>query len=86
MEINRNLHSNVEWYNAEIHIDEVRRVVAKSKCNRAVGVDNLPNGTLKNEQSVHFLHIFFNKLFMTGLTPSLWRVAILKPIPKGSTT
>ena len=71
--------------NHEITEVEVRKVISNSKNNKAVGIDNLPNEIFKNRQSVHVLTSFFNKLFECGIFPSVWKKALLKPIPKSST-
>ena len=39
---------------------------------------------MKNQTSVELLTLMFNKIFDYGITPSLWRFAVLKPIPKSS--
>ena len=75
-----------EWYNTEISLREVWKVITAAKLGKATGIDNIPNEALKNEVSVNYLHKLFNKMFYTGMIPSLWRTAILKPIPKGSTS
>ena len=70
--------------NHAIEIEEVRKSIHSSKNKKSVGLDNLPNEIFKNDASVRILATLFNKLFETGLVPSIWRKAILKPIPKGA--
>ena len=71
--------------NHAIEKDEVIRIIQNSKNKKSVGLDNLPNEVFKNEASINVLTKFFNRLFETSLIPSVWRKAVLKPIPKGST-
>ena len=85
LELDQSLHNDDLWYNTDFSFDEVRRVINKAKSNKSVGVDNIPNEAFRNEQSIVYLHALFNKMFSTGRIPSLWRIAILKPIPKSST-
>ena len=72
--------------NEQISEDEVRKVIRNSKNRKAVGLDNLPNEIFKNDASVKILSTLFLKLFELGLIPSVWRNAVLKPIPKGANT
>ena len=70
----------------EINLAEVQRVIKNVKNNKAVGIDNLPYELFKNNKSDEVLCLLFNKFFDTSLTPSIWNLAILKPIPKNSLT
>ena len=69
-------------YDREISIDEVRNVINKCKSNKAVGYDNIPYDVMKNIASLRVLHHLFNKIFSTCVIPSLWKLAIIKPISK----
>jgi hypothetical protein len=71
--------------NAPIVENEIQKVLNKAKCNKAVGIDNLPYEIMKNSQSKTLLCQLFNKIFVSHVIPSLWRKTIVKPIPKGST-
>ena len=84
MEANENIEA-LPGLNDPIICDEVVKVVRSSKNMKSVGLDNLPNEIFKNDKSVRILTTLFTKLFELGLIPSLWRDAVLKPIPKGST-
>ena len=67
-----------------ITLEEIQKVVNHSKNNKSVGLDNLPYEIFKNNQSDKILVKLFNKIFDYGLTPSIWNMAIIKPIPKNS--
>ena len=71
-------------FNADITVDEVMKVIGKAKSRKAVGLDNIPNEVLKNDVSIQFLHKLFHKIFNTTIIPTQWKLAIIKPIPKGS--
>jgi hypothetical protein len=49
-----------------------------------VGVDSLPNEIFKNRTSSKLLHCLFNKIFTLHVIPSVWKMAIIKPIPTNS--
>jgi hypothetical protein len=85
MESDENIES-LPHLNDEINEEEVKAVIRGSKNKKSVGLDNLPNEVFKNEKSVKVLTTLFRKFFELCLIPSLWRKAVLKPIPKGSTT
>ena len=72
--------------NAEISEHEVRKAVNKAKMNKAVGYDNIPNEVIKNDSSIKILHALFVGIFKSGLIPSIWKKAVIKPIPKGAAT
>jgi len=71
--------------NVPISIQEVKIVLKKAKLNKAVGLDNLPYEVMKNEESSALLQAMFDKVFSSGVIPSVWHKTILKPIPKNST-
>jgi hypothetical protein len=77
------LHPNL---NENFTIEEVRNIIKKAKNGKAVGIEGIPNEVLKNNVSVEMLHSFFNKVFCSGLVPNLWRLGIIKPLPKSSLT
>jgi hypothetical protein len=70
--------------NVGISEPEIRKVLNKAKREKAVGIDSLPNEILKNEVSVKLLQSLFAKVFTSNTVPSIWRQAIIKPIPKNS--
>ncbi len=66
----------------DINVLEVRKVIGKSKQNKAIGIDNLPYELFKNGKSDDILTCLFNKIYNTGLIPCVWNLAIIKPLPK----
>ncbi len=50
-----------------------------------MGIDKIPNEILKTENVKNCLHSFFQYYFDTGLLPTHWLEAIIKPIPKSKT-
>ena len=82
------LEGNEEGYDdlmdSLLSAEEVRKILTKAKCKKAVGIDNIPNEILKNEKTISLLTNLFNKIFANSLMPSCWNIAIIKPIPKSS--
>ena len=72
--------------NETIRLNEIQNSFLHAKNNKAVGLDNLPYEVFKNNESCIVLAVLFNKLFDTGVAPSVWLRALIKPIPKGSTS
>ncbi len=70
--------------NEPISLQEVSKVVKLAKTNKAAGCDGLPNEVFKNDSSIQMLHKLYNHCFTSGLIPSVWKKALIKPIPKGS--
>ena len=70
--------------NAPIMYEEVKCAVESTKVRKAVGLDNIPNELLKNENVMKLLHSLFYTCFKTGLIPSTWKTALIHPIPKSS--
>ncbi len=70
--------------NHDISASEVKKSVSQAKNNKSVGLDNLPNEILKNDTSINILTLLFNKIFDYQIIPSVWKVGIIKPIPKSS--
>ena len=66
--------------------EEVKKVIGNAKQGKSVGVEGIPNEVLKNILSIDLLYSLFNKVFQSGCVPSLWRLGIIKPLPKGSLT
>ena len=73
-----------EGLSADICESEVKLVIGRARNNKSVGFDNLPNEVLKNDVSIKILTTIFNKVFQYNLVPSIWNMAIIKPIPKSS--
>ncbi len=68
--------------NGNITIDEINMVIDRLKNRKAPGIDEIPNEVLRSEPVKNCLHKFFQYYFDTGLLPSCWSNAIIKPIPK----
>ena len=79
-----NSQGSTVFLNAIITENEIRKSVSKAKANKAVGYDNIPNEVIKNDSSIKVLHALFNGIFQSGVMPSIWKKAIIKPIPKNS--
>ena len=70
----------------EIESQEVKKVIDNAKCNKSVGTDNLPYEIFKTGATNDLLVNLFNKIYDTGIIPTVWRLAVIKPIPKNSLT
>jgi hypothetical protein len=68
--------------NCNIHQEEVRKTVMKAKNRKAAGVDYLPNEVYKNDIVIKVLTKLFQLCLNSGKVPSIWRRAIVAPIPK----
>ena len=77
-----------------INISAVQNTLTKSvwttewsftncKINKAVGIDNIANEALKHAGVMQLMYALFNHIFDYGCIPSLWRKAVIHPIPKG---
>ena len=68
--------------NHNITITEIERLVMNAKNGKSVGIDCIPYEVLKFPPVIQVLHSLFQLIFDTGITPSLWRKAIICPILK----
>ena len=82
LEQNGPVHFNLDQ---PIDTQEVKKVIEKAKFNKSIGIDNLPNEIFKNGKSTEVITKLFNKVYDTSIVPTIWRLAIIKPIPKNST-
>ena len=71
--------------NTDITIDEVEAAVTKLKNGKAIGVDCIPNEVVKKQSVLIWWYRLFQVCFENGLVPSIWRNAIIYPIPKCAT-
>ena len=71
-----------ELLNSPITIDEVIKVVRKLKKNKSVGIDRIPNEILQCKEVTRILTHLFQSCFDSGILPSVWKQAIISPIPK----
>ena len=62
---------------------EIEKAVEKLKLQKAVGCDEIPNEVLKVPGVWGILCKLFNACFEKSLIPTIWKSAIIKPIPKG---
>jgi len=68
--------------NIDISLEEVQKVIDRTKPYKAVGVDELSNEVLKCPKLLNTLHVLFQYCFKNGTVPSVWYRSIIKPIPK----
>ena len=71
--------------NMDISQPELLEAINKLKVNKSCGIDGVPNKVLKHEGIVQLLLSFLNMCFKHSRVPTLWRQAMIKPIPKGAT-
>ncbi len=57
-------------------------ILDKLKNNKSPGIDKIPNEVLKTTAVKNCLLKLFQYYFDTGIFPSCWNQAIIKPIPK----
>ena len=65
-------------------MDELKAAIKSLKCNKAVGIDELPAEVLKCNNLLALLLALFNKYFETGIIPTAWKQGIINPIPKST--
>ena len=65
-----------------ISFDEIEKATKRSKKNKAVGIDNVPNEMLSSHFVMMYLYYLFNYCFHSYTVPSDWTKAILTPVPK----
>ena len=70
--------------NVNITEQEVQKAISKAKNNKSAGIDNLPYEVFKNATSVSTLSALFQTIFTKGVLPTIWKQAIIKPIPKNA--
>ena len=75
-----------ESLNSDFTFNEIKSFSRKLSNGKAVGIDLIPNEVLKADGIISLLVNLFNQCLRHSLTPSVWKKAIIKPIPKGSTT
>ena len=80
-----NLDANCAEYNEPFTPTEIDKVCNLLKTAKAVGPDMIPNEVLKHVGLRSLLLEFLNSCFLNNIIPSVWRRAIIAPIPKSST-
>lgn len=66
-------------------MEEMRKIIEKLKLKKASGIDSIPNEILKHENLQSYLLLFFQSCLENGNIPSIWKQAMIKPIPKSAT-
>ena len=61
-------------------------MIRAAKRNKSVGLDNLPYEIFKGNSSFAILTLLFNKMYTTNITPTVWGMSLIKPLPKNSMT
>ena len=79
------LYDETRSLNIPISRDEIEKVVFRAKNGKSVGPDKIPYEILKFPSVIDALYSLFNFCLDSGLIPSIWRKAIITPIPKDST-
>ena len=77
-----NILTDLEYLNADITYQEVKKVVLNTKSNKASGIDKIPYDVLKNENIIKVLTNLFQMCFNFGIIPQVWLKALIVPIPK----
>ena len=67
------LYNENQEINTNITIEEIRRLVYKTKNGKSCGIDSIPYEVLKYEPIVAVIHSLFQLIFETGIIPSVWR-------------
>ena len=65
-----------------ITYQEVSKAVGKSRENKSVGIDWIPNELFKHEKVIELLQKLFNACLEKSLIPDAWRASIVHLIPK----
>ena len=73
-----------ENLNRAVTMEELLLVLSNLKIKKATGPDNIPNEILKCPEMRPLLLNLINCCFMNSIVPSIWKKALIKPIPKGS--
>ena len=68
--------------NVNISHLEVEKATAASKLKKVTGVDHIPNKALKHSDVIDVAHAVYNLCLSKSVLPEIWKMAIIKPIPK----
>ena len=80
-----NTDANVIDYNQPFSMDEMNKICTRIKLGKAVGPDMIPNEVLKHVGLRELMLKFMNSCFINNVIPSVWRKAVIAPIPKSAT-
>ncbi len=75
-----------EILNADFSMEEIDKILSKSKNGKAPGLDSIVYEVLKNNVSKRALVALFNYCLSSGLIPTTWCRAIINPIPKSASS
>ena len=73
-----------EELNKEITTQELKNVIDNLKLKKACGIDSIPYEILKHKNMHRYLLHCFQACLKYGTIPSVWKQALIKPIPKSS--
>ena len=65
-----------------IQVTEIESALKGMKANKATGIDEIPMEVLKNKSIRQTLCALFNKCFILGKIPNMWKMDIITPVPK----
>ncbi|XP_076072119.1 uncharacterized protein LOC143043825 [Mytilus galloprovincialis] len=68
--------------NDQISLEETKQALRSVKLGKAVGIDNLPNEILRNDNLTNVLHELYNTCFCNGIVPDVWCQNIIQPLLK----
>jgi hypothetical protein len=78
------MHSDDDTGRLQLHEDEVRKVLLRTKINKAAGPDGITPRTLKifANELTPVLTRLFNISLADGKVPTIWKTSIIVPVPK----
>ena len=79
-----NTDANDKNYNQPFTNDEIDKICNQLKIGKAVGPNMIPNEVLKHLGLRKLMLDFLNFCFLNNVIPSVWRKAIIAPIPKSA--
>ena len=79
---NRNKIAEIDHFKGN-NPTEFWKAIKGLKNNKACGIDGIPNYVLKEPAFLTLLWAIVAKCFEQGVVPSIWRQAVITPIPKG---
>ena len=71
------LYNENEQLNSVITVEEIRRLVSRTKHSKSCGINTIPYEVVKSEIVISVLHSMFQLTFDTIIVPSLWHQAII---------
>ena len=69
-----------------IQMTEIESALKRMKSNKATGIDEISMEVLKCRNIRQTLCVLFNKCFTLGKIPNMWKMGIITPVPKSSTS